>query len=120
MKQLANALGLQYTGELIQGVSRILVVADSPLQSQAELLHGLKARTAAQWGDISIVSHQWLEDSALQGVLCNTEGYLLLQVIMQVRSCNGMKDTRLLLIMAIPCIAGAGESLEIYRGNILS
>ena len=81
MKQLANALGLQYTGELIQGVSRILVVADSPLQSQAELLRGLKARTAAQWGDISIVTHQWLEDSALQGVLCNTEGYTLLQVM---------------------------------------
>ena len=81
MKQLANALGLQYTGELIQGVSRILVVADSPLQSQAELLHGLKARTAAQWGDISMVSHQWLEDSALQGLLCNTKGYVLLRVM---------------------------------------
>ena len=81
VKQLANALDLQYIGELIQGVSKILVVADSPLQSQAELLRGLKARTAAQWGDIRVVSHQWLEDSALQGVLCNTEGYTLLQVM---------------------------------------
>ena len=40
----------------------------------------LKARTAAQWGNISIVSHQWLEDSALQGVLCTLKGYTLLKV----------------------------------------
>ena len=77
MKQLAKALDLEYSGELVSGVTTILVVAESQGKSCAELLSGLKARTALQWGDIDIVRHQWLEDSAQHGTLCDREAYTL-------------------------------------------
>lgn len=80
VRQLAKTLDLQYSGELISGVTTILVVADSTLQSRAELLCGLKARTAVLWGNVNIVSNQWLEDSAQLGAYCELEGYTLNQV----------------------------------------
>ena len=61
MRHLAEALDLEYSGELVSGVTTILVVAQSEGKSCPELLLGLKTRTAMQWGDIDIVRHQWLE-----------------------------------------------------------
>ena len=43
VKQLAEALDLEYSGELVSGVTTILVVAESQSESCAELLLGLKA-----------------------------------------------------------------------------
>ena len=77
VKQLAKALGLRYSGELVFGDTTVLVVADCSSSSQAELLTGLKARTAALWGNVAIVSHRWLEDSAQQGALSDLEKYIL-------------------------------------------
>ena len=69
VKQLAKALDLRYSGELVFGISSVLVVADCSSSSQAELLTGLKARTAALWGNVAIVSHRWQEDSMLSKAL---------------------------------------------------
>ena len=77
VRHLAKALDLEYSGELVSGVTTILVVAESQGKSCAELLLELKARTAMQWGDIDIVRHQWLEDSAQHGALCDLEAYTL-------------------------------------------
>ena len=78
MKQLSRSLNLQYSGDLIYGVTTVLVVADDLNMPQSELLKGQKARTAASWGNVTIVSNQWLEDSAQQGTLRDTVDYKLL------------------------------------------
>lgn len=78
VKHLSKALGLRYSGELINGITTVLVVADDPTKSPAELLTGPKARTATSWGNVTILSHQWLEDSAQQGSLCDPKHYTLL------------------------------------------
>ena len=78
MKQLSRSLNLQYSGDLIYGVTTVLVVADDLNMPQSELLKGQKARTAASWGNVTIVSNQWLEDSAQRGSLCDTQNYKLL------------------------------------------
>lgn len=83
VKQLAKTLDLRYSGELIFGISTVLVVADCSSSSQAELLTGLKAKTAALWGNVAIVSHQWLEDSAQQGALSDLKNYALVSAIPQ-------------------------------------
>ncbi len=78
MKQLSKALNLNYCGELINGVTKVLVVADNPTKPPAELLAGQKVRTATLWGNITVVSHQWLEDSAQRGILCDPKNYTFL------------------------------------------
>lgn len=78
MKQLSSMLGLRYSGELSCGITEVLVVADDPNTPSAELLAGQKAKTAALWGNILIVRHQWLEDSAQRGALCDPAHYTLL------------------------------------------
>ena len=78
VKQLSKALNLQYSGELINGVTKVLVVADDLTRPPAELLAGQKVRTATSWGNVTVVSHQWLEDSAQRGVLCDPKHYTLL------------------------------------------
>ena len=46
MRHLAKALDLEYSGELVSGVTTILVVAESQGKSCAKLLSGLKGRQA--------------------------------------------------------------------------
>ena len=78
VKQSSKAPELEYSGELIQGVTTILLVVESRGKSCAELLSGVKARTAMQRGDIDIVRHQWLEDSPQHGTLCDLEAYTVI------------------------------------------
>ena len=78
MKQLAKSLDIQYSGELIKGITNVLVVADDPNTPSAELLDRQKATTARVWGNIKVVSNQWLEDSAQRGALCDPTEYTLL------------------------------------------
>ena len=106
VKQLAKALDLEYSGELVSGVTTILVVAESQSESCAELLLGPKARTAMQWGDIDIVRHQWLEDSAQHGALCDLEAYTLVPKKVwyftpPIADCR----TRILACFALQCSA---------------
>ena len=78
MKRLVNSLGLQYSGELINGITKILVVADDPNTPSVEPLARQKARTAIAWGNIKVVNNRWLEDSAQRGTLCDPNDYTLL------------------------------------------
>ena len=63
MKQLAKALDLVYSGELVSGVTTILVVAREPWEIMHEAAIGLKGKTGMLWENMSRVRHHWLGDS---------------------------------------------------------